>query len=521
MVRPEPIAVPQDPAAETELKFLLTPEALETLSSHPALRGPGQSERLRSVYFDTPDHQLRDHGLSVRVRETPRGFIQTVKRRSGAGRVDRDEWEVATTGPTPNAAALRRTPVAAALEGELEKLKPLFATDVTRVRRYWTEADTVVEISLDQGEIIAGDHTEPILELEIELKQGEPESLFGLAKDLIHTSPVPLSYESKGERGYRLAGHDGFVAHKGGQAEVPPGTPAAEAFRMVARSALAQVAANAEILVRRRNPEALHQLRVGLRRLRAAYAMFKPLLLGEEAERLKEETRWLAGELNAARDLDVFIDRTFRPAEREEGDDPAFQALGKWLTQAQGRAYQRALAAVDSGRFARVLLDTVAWVEVGPWCRDPASQELREQPIEEFARPRLQRYHKRVRKAGRELRHLDPAARHELRIEAKKLRYAAEFFASAYEEGGRKRRAAYIGALKRFQDALGDLNDIAVARRSTAALVRDSSARLAYAAGVLVGRRSRDEAALLDGAEAAYQAFRGGRPFWDKHARDH
>ncbi|MDD3837884.1 MAG: CYTH domain-containing protein, partial [Phenylobacterium sp.] len=108
MVRPEPIAVPQDPAAETELKFLLTPEALETLSSHPALRGPGQSERLRSVYFDTPDHQLRDHGLSVRVRETPRGFIQTVKRRSGAGRVDRDEWEVATTGPTPTAAALRR-----------------------------------------------------------------------------------------------------------------------------------------------------------------------------------------------------------------------------------------------------------------------------------------------------------------------------------------------------------------------------------------------------------------------------
>src|SRR5690606_36345640 len=83
----------------------LTPEALETLSSHPALRGPGQSERLRSVYFDTPDHQLRDHGLSVRVRETPRGFIQTVKRRSGAGRVVRDEWEVATTGPTPNAAA--------------------------------------------------------------------------------------------------------------------------------------------------------------------------------------------------------------------------------------------------------------------------------------------------------------------------------------------------------------------------------------------------------------------------------
>jgi inorganic triphosphatase YgiF len=515
MLKPEPIAVPQEPAAETELKFLLTPQALAALSAHPALRGPGQCEQLRSVYFDTPDHQLRDKGFSLRVRETPKGFVQTVKRRSGAGRVDRDEWEVATTGPTPNAAELRRTPVADALDGRLDQLKPLFATDVTRTLRYWTEADAVVEISLDQGEILAGDQNEPILELEIELKQGGPESLFALAQDLARTAAVPLSYESKGDRGYRLAGHDGLAAQKAGQADVRPGLAAAEAFRMVARSALAQTAANAEILVRRRNPEALHQLRVGLRRLRAAYAVFRPLLSGEEAERLKGETKWLAGELNEARDLDVFLEQTFRPAERDEGDDPTLQALGKWLTQSQGKAYERALAAVDSERFARLLLDTVAWVEVGSWSRALASHELRETPIEAFARPRLERHSRRLRKAGRDLRNLDTASRHELRIEAKKLRYAAEFFAAAYGEAAPKRRRAFIGTLKRFQDALGELNDIAVARRSTAGLVRNSGSRLAFAAGVLVGQRSRDEAALLRTAEACYRAFRRARPFWD------
>jgi inorganic triphosphatase YgiF len=514
MARPEPVPVPQDPSPETELKFILTAEALKALAAHPALRGPGQAERLRSVYFDTPEHLLRDRGLSLRVRETPKGFVQTVKRRSGAGRVDRDEWEAPTPGPTPNPAELKRTPVAEALDGALGRLKPLFATDVTRTTRYWTEADAVIEVSLDQGEIIAGDQSEPILELELELKQGEPDSLFGLAQDLARTAAIPLSYESKGDRGYRIAGHDGVAAQKAGQAGVRPGTATAEAFRMVARSALAQSAANAEILVRRRNPEALHQLRVGLRRLRAAYSAFKPLLLGEEAERLKAETRWLASELNEARDLDVFLEQTFRPAERAEGEDPTLQALGKWLTQAQGKAYERALAAVESERFARLLLDTVAWVEVGSWSRDASTEPLRAMPVEAFARPRLDRRRRRVRRAGQNLRDLDPASRHELRIEAKKLRYAAEFFGEAYGEAPAKRRRAFIGALKRFQDALGELNDIAVARQSTAALVRNSGARLAFAAGLLVGERSRDEEGLLRTAEACYAAFRRARPFW-------
>lgn len=515
MARPEPAAVPQDPSPETELKFLLTPDAMKTLSSHAALRGPGQAERLRSVYFDTPDHQLRDRGLSVRVRETPKGFVQTVKRRAGAGRMDRDEWEVETHGPTPNPAALKRTPVAEAMGGALERLKPLFATDVTRTTRYWTEADTVVEVSLDAGEVLAGEHSEPILELELELKQGEPESLFALAQDLARTAAVPLSYESKGDRGYRLTGHDGVAALKAGQAGVRQGLPAAEAFRMVARSALSQAATNAEILVRRRNPEALHQLRVGLRRLRAAYSAFAPLLLGEEAKRLKGETRWLAGELNEARDLDVFLEQTFRPAERADGDDPTFQALGKWLNQAQGKAYERAVAAVASERFARLLLDTAAWIEVGSWSRDAQAGGLRETPVEDFARPRLDHRSRKVRKAGRRLRELDAASRHELRIETKKLRYAAEFFGPAYGDVAAKRRRAFIGALKRFQTALGELNDIAVAREVTAALLRNSGARLAFTAGLLVGQRSCDEARLLKTAEAAYAAFRRTRPFWE------
>lgn len=518
MARPEPRTVPQAPSPELELKFLLTAQALSELAAHPALRGPGQVERLRSVYFDTPEQQLHDKGLSVRVRETPSGFIQTVKRRAGAGRVDRDEWEVETAGPRPDVDALSLTPVAEALDGAFDRLRPLFATDVTRTRRYWTEADAVVELSLDQGEILAGDQVEPILELEIELKQGEPESLFALAQDLSRTAAAPLSYESKGERGYRLAGHDGLTAHKAGQADVRPGLPAAEAFRTVARGALAQTAANAEILVRRRNPEALHQLRVGLRRLRAAYAAFKPMLLGEEAERLKSETRWLAGELNEARDLDVFLERTFRPAERSQGDDPTLRALGNWLTQAQGTAYERALAAVASERFAQLLLDTVVWVEVGSWSRDAGTEALRRSAVEDFARPQLERRSRKLRKAARGQRHLDPASRHALRIEAKKLRYAAEFFAPAFGQGAGKRGRAYIVALKRFQDALGELNDIAVARRSTAALVRDSGARLAFAAGVLVGERARDEAGLLATAEACRRSWRRARPFWEPPA---
>ena len=73
------------PAIETELKFRLGPGAVVRLSGHPALQGPQTTQNLRSVYFDTPNGVLRAAGCGLRVRRTPDGFVQTLKRQTAPG----------------------------------------------------------------------------------------------------------------------------------------------------------------------------------------------------------------------------------------------------------------------------------------------------------------------------------------------------------------------------------------------------------------------------------------------------
>ena len=308
-----------DAICETELKFEIEAKAARALRRHPALAAPGETAKLLSTYFDTPEHDLRKQGLTLRVRQSGDSYVQTVKqKRPGAG-FGRDEWESGIAGAEPDPQVFRDTPVGRALNGGTASLAPMFATDVTRTTRMWAQDGNVVEISLDEGRITADGAHEPIHELELELKAGDPGALFTLARDLAGAGTLRLSFESKGERGYRLVGHD-TAALKADNDVVTIDMTAAAAFRAVARSCLAQVAGNARLLRRVRSPQALHQTRVGLRRLRAALSTFKPMLEAAGGDdpglgRVKAESRWLAGELDAARDLDVFIDTSFRPAE--------------------------------------------------------------------------------------------------------------------------------------------------------------------------------------------------------------
>jgi len=110
---------------------------------------------------------------------------------------------------------------------------------------------------------------------------------------------------------------------------------AVQAFSQVARSCIAQVSANAQLLRQVKDPEVLHQLRIGLRRLRAAYATFKPILPREDLYRLKNESNWLSGELDPARDLDVFIENMLPIAKEAVSDDPMLAGFGERLLQAR------------------------------------------------------------------------------------------------------------------------------------------------------------------------------------------
>ncbi|MEI9964572.1 MAG: CHAD domain-containing protein [Caulobacteraceae bacterium] len=501
---------------ETELKFLLEPEAAADLLAHPALQGEEHTDRLRSVYFDTAERDLRCAGFGLRVRRTGGGFVQGLKRQDGAGAVSRQEWESPVPGEAVDAALLQDTPAHAILDGRA--LAPVFSTTVKRLSRLCRAEGVLIEASLDAGEVSVGGRSEPIHELELELKDGDVHALFALGRQLAADFSVRLSFESKAERGYRLADKDDLAARASADAPLSADLCAAEAFQRIARACLAQVCANAEVLRRVRRPEAVHQMRVGLRRLRAAFAAFKPMLADRRLNVVEAELKWLAGELDRARDIDVFVQSTFRPAAAEMSD-AALAPLGRQLLKAQSAAYDRALKAATSRRYAVLTVEAAAWIEAGRWTtlKDPVLTALRARPAREFAIEALDHLRRVVRRRGHDLANLDHVSRHKLRIRAKRLRYATEFFAPLFEDAG-KSQSKFLRALKRMQDRLGELNDLAVARDR---ILRDAGLRtpeLALAAGRLIGRREKSEKALLDEAVEEYDRFRAAPAFWREAA---
>ncbi|HKT53590.1 MAG TPA: CHAD domain-containing protein, partial [Caulobacteraceae bacterium] len=414
---------------ETELKFEVDAAAARRLSENLALSAKGGVRKLRSIYYDTPGADLRTQGYALRIRDDGGRKTQTLKH-SGAGMgFRREEWEIEVTGPGPDLDA--DTPLGEVLnKRDAAQLAPAFEVDVERATRELAVDGGVIEVALDRGVVSAGGAGEPVLELELELKKGSPRALFALARDLSGVAALNLSFASKSGRGYALMDGESLAPIHAVDPALSHGDDAASAFKAIAGAALAQIADNARVLRRVRRIEALHQLRVGARRLRSAISLFKPMLADGRVEHIKTELKWLTHELDDARNLDVFIAGTFRVAARRHGDWIGLAQLGKALLGAQTKAYDRAEAAVSAERFRALLLEAAAWIETGPWSttRSGVIAALRSRPIEVAARQILSERRKKVIKRGRKLDHLEPHARHQLRIEIKKLRYATGFF---------------------------------------------------------------------------------------------
>jgi len=177
-------------------------------------------------------------------------------------------------------------------------------------------------------------------------------------------------------------------------------------------------------------------------------------------------------------------------------------------------------------RFRGLVLDTAGWIEAGDWTRstDDPTRLLREQPIVPAAAAELRQRWKKILKAGAQFDELDPQRRHKMRIQAKKLRYASEFFGGAFPgKKAMRRRKDFVVGLEKLQDALGDLNDIAVHEGLSEQIVdaQDASgkehedrAKKAFAAGRLSGREEARIASVLKDAQLAYHAFAKAKPFW-------
>jgi len=447
---------------ERELKFRLAPRAAARAATElPLARGV----LLSSIYFDTRSRELSRARAALRLRRVGRAWLQTFKCERGPG--VRGEWELGV----PRAALdLSRFPAEeirrasgidlASLSG---RLAPLFETRFTRRAADIRLQDAVLEVALDRGAVIAGKRREPLLELEVELKSGEPRRLLRYAESLIEPLRLSLSLASKAQRGYGLALGEGDSPRKWRRPDLREATPH-EALARLASVAFEQIAANAEGMLASGDPEYLHQLRVGMRRLRSLFAAFRAL--DPQAGAVRRRLRAFATVLGEARDWDVFSRSRHSPP-------PAAK---------KARAKARALVA--SPAFQQALVRILRWIERAPWRKS-------EEPLDRFAARSLDRLY---RKALKKIDWADAAERHRRRVRVKRLRYAADAFAGCFSPA---RASRYLAALERLQDGFGELNDMAVARR-------------------LGGGHGLDarEARLIARVRRDWAAFEARAPFW-------
>ncbi|WP_355659612.1 CYTH domain-containing protein [Halomonas salifodinae] len=196
---------------EIELKLALTDDGPERLLTHPLLSLPPERLELANTYFDTPRGELETARMALRLRRTASGWVQTLKTagHSQGGLSRRGEWEWPVAGEALDLARLATLPPMAALPVDLlERLVPRFATDFRRHRWLLDWQGSRIELALDEGEIRAGERHAAIRELELELKDGEPGALWGLAERLAEQVALRPANASKAARGAALlAGH--------------------------------------------------------------------------------------------------------------------------------------------------------------------------------------------------------------------------------------------------------------------------------------------------------------------------
>ena len=501
-------------AAEVELKLRIPPARLRQALSSPLLdSGRGaQTQKLSATYYDTPALDLWRNRVALRVRREGGRWVQAVK---GSGSVAsgvhaRLEIETVLRDGSPDVAGLPRHPVTKILRSRnvAGALVPVLHTEITRSLRLLEPAPGVlIEAAIDRGVIRSGRRRERICEIELELKSGPVSALFGLAQRLAGQMPLALEHRSKAERGYAMFNPQLAAPTKAAPLVLTQKMNAGDAFRAIAAAALAQIHANERGVMESDDPEYLHQMRVGIRRLRSALSLFREPL-GDTAAAHAAALRAIAAALGPARDWDVLVTETLpalRAALPAHAVTPAFTAACAACRKAARSKAKKSIKTTSYNLSALVL---GAWLAALP----RADSEAWRQPARTYAARLLAARHARVLKRGRDLEHCTAAELHRLRIAVKKLRYAVEFFAGLFAA---KDTTALRAGLVQLQDILGCINDAVSVEPLVAAAIAAAPGREVAAAADSVRDWHRARAASgRKKLQLAWRRFRAARRPW-------
>jgi inorganic triphosphatase YgiF len=448
-------------STETELKLSLAPEHIEKFLQHPLLQQASTTKHLRNVYFDTQELDLLRQKIGLRIRYVDDQRVQTVKTagQSVGGLHQRQEWEVVITSDTPER---DKIPEKIRDKMPLSPLVPVFTTDFQRIQWDIQQGDSTVELVLDQGCIKTTQTSLPLHEIELELKKGSTLALYEIALDLHNYVPLRIENQSKAARGYELFCPQVRKIVHAEAVQLNPSMTTKQAFIHIVWQGLKHLQANELAILQDNNAEAIHQMRVAVRRLRAYFKIFKPFVpvSYEGYATLRKELRWLGEETGVVRDWDVFYQslEEVRKQTVETVETDVLDTLVVTVQYFQTQSYQKIQAILQSPRYHHLLL------ALGKWLTQQSELEYPEahwdMPIKQLAHQMLQRRWRFVREQGENLLELSEEQRHAVRIEIKKLSYAARCVMSLYPA---EVTQDYLDTLTELQSELGILNDMAVA----------------------------------------------------------
>ena len=352
---------------------------------------------------------------------------------------------------------------------------------------------------------------EPVAELR--LAGQDPADVLEYASAFRAEHGLRIASPTVRERGFLLLAGDGLRERRARAPRLPENIPLEDMIGVVLRECLDQFTANWPVMRSREKREAVHQMRVALRRLRAALALFNRALPIPQFRYFRAEAKRIASAMGAARDMDAFIALVEEGPLGVHARDASFDALLARASAEREAGYELALATISAPDASRFALDLSAFVARRGWRNGLDAEGLSglSGPGLEFARRALARLDRRALKRGKKLAELSAEDKHEARIAMKDLRYATEFFGSLFPAAKAKK---YNRAAARLQDALGAYNDAVVSVDIAAGLEERAGPTASRAAGVVIGwcgRGGRDCAGALS---PAWKAFRKAGRFW-------
>jgi triphosphatase len=493
---------------EFELKLEVPANRLRSVAA-AMNEGKAIQQRFYAYYFDTEEGLLASHGITVRVRKEGARWVQTAKGTLGgsASLLERLEHNVDIPAPIaggiPSVHLARHfgTPVGNSIQQAL-KLKAgdmhpalvlMYETDFQRLKRRVKLAGSVIEIALDQGHVISGSNSLALCELEVELKQGKPEHAVQLAHIWCEKHGLWLSSITKSMKGQQLRNGKSFgLAMSAVSPKYDRNANGQQIFITILQSCLSQVLANAsEVAAGSIDPEHVHQLRVGIRRLRIAIREFKTLLDGADSigvAPLIDAFR----DLGKYRDIDLLIQSVQPQIKAAGGPDVDIHPANTDVSNLS--------AVVRSPAFQDALLSLIGFVYVEEF--DMAMQEkqhshaameskvirssvMKNKAVTKLICARLNKLHSQIIKNGRKFLVLDEAQQHDMRKRVKRLRYLSEFSAPLFSA---RKANSFLTSLKPVQDALGTYHDEIMALQSYHNLANQDTAAW-FGVGWLSARR--------------------------------